>query len=585
MTTGALNLGWATLIMEELVRLGVRVCVLSSGARSAPLALAAAKQPGLDRVMFMDERGAAFHALGVARATQTPAVWITTSGSAAANGLPAVVEASRARVPLLLLTADRAPELRDCGANQVIDQINLFGRHVRWQCDLPCPTADISQAYVLTTVDQAVARARLTPAGPVHLNCMFREPLLPEPDAPLLALEPALTAWRVGCRPYTEYVIPTSVLPTAAVDAAWSGVRRGLVLAGELRDPAERDAALAIADRLQWPLLPDVLSGLRLGGVGVRGAPHYDLLLLDERRHHRLRPEAVLHLGGPITSRRLQDFLHATTPAHVVRAASTPERQDPGHRATHHLPVDAVALNAALCAAGIAGAGDPDWLAAWTTPGGAIAAALDAGARSAATGIDEPAVARWISRHLAPGHALFLGNSMPIRDMDMFAAVGDASPAVYAHRGASGIDGNLAGAAGVARGRGGPVTAIVGDLAALHDLNALPLLARSPWPVVLIVINNDGGGIFSFLPLARQDPAVFEACFGTPHGWTFASAAAMFGLGYARSATVDALATAYAAAVADGRSAIIEVPTERAANHARHLELQGAVVAALAGCP
>lgn len=575
--TGALNLRWASLMIEELVRGGVRICALGAGSRSAPLAVAAARHPGLRCVVHVDERAAAFYALGAARAEGVPAVWITTSGTAVANGMPAAVEADRAGVPLLLITADRPPELRDTGANQTIDQVRGFAGFVRWQCDLPCPTAAIPEAYVLTTVDQALHRARGPAGGPVHLNCMFREPLLPDPGAVPRPEATDLAAWRGGGRPYTTYAAPAPGEMPAALDAVLGAARRGLVIAGELRTPADRRAAVAVSERLQWPLLPDVLSGLRLGGGGACSAVHHDLLLLDTTRHASLRPDTVLHIGGAITSQRLQAFLRDSAPARYVRIQPSPARHDPTHQVT--LAVQAAVEAVAAWTKGTPADGNADWLQAWRTPDATIATAIET-ALADERRIQEPAVARIVSCLLPRGRALFLGNSMPIRDMNLFGAADGSAPAVFAHRGASGIDGNLAGAAGLAAGLGAPLTAVVGDLACLHDLNALLLLARSPHPVTLVVVNNDGGGIFSFLPVARH-PDVFEAHFGTPHGLRFAAAAALFGLEHVLVETPDALVTACRTSATASKSMVIEVITDRAENVRVHAALQARVQEAL----
>lgn len=571
-TTGARNLQWAGLIMEELVRAGVRYCCLGSGSRSAPLAVAAARQPGLTTVVHVDERGAAFHALGVARASGVPAVWITTSGSAVANGMPAVVEAAAARVPLLLLTADRPPELRATGANQTIDQVKFFGSAVRWQFDLPCPTGAIAPAFVLTTVDQALHRACASPAGPVHLNCMFREPLLPDPAAPALSDPPGLVAWRASRQPFTQWWTPPvcSTFPSAL-----RGAIRGLVVAGELRTDTQRCAVRELAERLRWPLLPDVLSGLRLGGGGANASPYCDHLLLSERHRNTFCPDTVIHVGGPLTSKRLLTYLRDVAPARYLRLQDHPERHDPHHQATLVWEGDLAAGCAALAGGEGPAAPDPAWLPAWTMPSAEMAAAID-GVLAGQARVTEPAVARVVSRLLPAGHGLVLASSMPIRDMDMYGVADGAARAVMANRGASGIDGTIATAAGVAAGLAAPVTAVLGDLSFLHDLNSLALVARSPHPVTVVVVNNDGGGIFSFLPPA-QHVDVFERLFGTPHGLQFADAARLFGLAYQRPESPAAFAEAYRTAVAGDVSTVIEVATDRAANVRLHDELQACV--------
>lgn len=573
--TGALNLQWATLIVEELTRAGVRVCSLASGARSSPLAIAVARQANMTSVVHVDERGAAFFALGYARATGRPALWLTTSGSAVANGFPAVVEAASARVPLLLLTADRPPELRDTGANQTINQVNLFAGHVRWHVDLPCPSPELEPEFLLTTIDQAVHRTVASPAGPVHLNAMFREPLLPEPGV-TITLPPVRGGWREGSAPYTDYRIESCPVVAQPLPPA----RRGLLVAGELRSAAARAAVRRLAERLQWPLLPDVTSGLRLGGGGPAACAAFDQVLLSPSARARLAPEAVLHVGGSLVSKRLAQFLEDVTPSVYVRVAEHPERVDPDHRVTHRVQADV----AAWCEAQVVRvgtAGDPEWLRAWMEPA-AVAERTVQGFLVAQPGLTEPGVARIVSGALPPGHGLFLASSMPVRDMDMVGDSHGPAPFVAANRGASGIDGTIATAAGFARGLGASVTVVIGDLAFLHDLNSLAFLRGDGPPVTLVVINNNGGGIFSFLPVAGHRD-VFERQFGTPHGLRFEQAAALYGLPYAHPENPAQFADVYRAFSASPRSGVIEVTTDRAANLRVHEALQAAVRAALGG--
>ncbi|MFB6279749.1 MAG: 2-succinyl-5-enolpyruvyl-6-hydroxy-3-cyclohexene-1-carboxylic-acid synthase, partial [Salinibacter sp.] len=259
---------WTQLLVEELVRTGVETFFVAPGSRSTPLTVAAAWHPDAETVLHVDERGNAFAALGAGRATQTPAAWITTSGTAVANGLPAVVEASVDGVPLLLLTADRPPELRDTGANQTIDQVKIFGDYVRWQVDVPPPSDEINPAYVLTTANQAVHRTQRAPAGPVHVNCMFRKPLEPVESETTVTIPATVEDWAAGAEPYTQYPTPVATPPGAEVEALaerLGGTEQGLVVAGRLDTAAAADATQRLATHLGWPLVPDLTSRLRLG--------------------------------------------------------------------------------------------------------------------------------------------------------------------------------------------------------------------------------------------------------------------------------------------------------------------------------
>jgi len=569
------NLLWATLIVEELVRNGVGFFCVAPGSRSTPLVAALASNEKTENLVHFDERGTAFAAVGYARATGLPAAWITTSGTAVANGLPAVVEAATDGVPMILLTADRPPELRQTGANQTIDQPDIFGDYVRWRFDLPAPEESMDPAMVLTTIDQAVYRARRAPSGPVHLNLMFREPFLPDPDEYLDKL-PAPACWQKSGEPYTRYAATKPSVDPDEVERLWEALRpveRGLVVAGRLPSRKQGEAVLRLADGLGWPLLPDVGSQIRLGTASRNLVPLYDALLASDRFKEEHAPEAVLHVGGRAVSKRLDQFLAQRRPDPYVVVRENPFRLDPGHRVTHSVEADVLAFCAALTQAAERRslAGDASWTAGWRAASEQADSHLDrvfAGTRE----LNEPLVARLVSRHVPERDGLCVASSMPIRDVDTFAAPDGAPVPVAANRGASGIDGTVASAAGFARGLGRPLTLLIGDLALLHDLNSLAMLRDLP--VVVVVLNNDGGAIFSFLPVARHKE-FFEPYFGTPQGLSFEHAAAMFGLGYERPRSATEFVEAYRAAYVRNGPTLIEVRTDREENlevHRRLLE-------------
>ena len=572
METARANRLWADLIVEELVRCGVGFFCVAPGSRSTPLIAALADNKGARSLVHFDERGTAFAALGYARATGLAAAWITTSGTAVANGLPAVVEASTDGVPMILLTADRPPELRQTGANQTVDQPDIFGDFVRWRFDLPAPSLDVDPASVLTTVDQAVYRAGRSPKGPVHLNLMFREPLIPGPhDDPSPAATPE--RWRDTSEPYTRYAATRPVADGTEVEALWERlrpVRRGVVVAGRLATRAQGEAVEKLAVSLGWPLLPDVGSQVRLGG-DRRNAAFYDVLLADAAFAEAHAPEAVLHFGGRALSKRLEGFVSGLRPDPYVVVRENPFRLDPGHVVTHSVEAGIEDLCAALgrAASERPSLADVSWAEGWRAASGNVESSLDRvlGARG---GLDEPLVARLVSREVADEHGLVVASSMPIRDLDAFAAADGAGVPVAANRGASGIDGTVATAAGDAHGSGLPVTLLIGDLALLHDLNSLAMLRGLP--VTVVVLNNDGGGIFSFLPVSEHRP-FFEPFFGTPQGVGFESAAKMFGLDYTRPTSAEEFLTAYRAARSAESPSLIEVETDRDENVAFHREL------------
>jgi 2-succinyl-5-enolpyruvyl-6-hydroxy-3-cyclohexene-1-carboxylate synthase len=567
------NLLWATLIVEELVRLGVDFFCVAPGSRSTPLVAALAANKRAGRLIHFDERGTAFAAVGYARATGRPAAWITTSGTAVANGLPAVVEAATDGVPMILLTADRPPELRQTGANQTIDQPDIFSDYVRWRFDLPAPEEPVDPAMVLTTIDQAVYRARRAPSGPVHLNLMFREPFLPDPDEYLDVL-PAPARWQKSGEPYTRYAATKPSVDSGEVERLWEALRpveRGLVVAGRLPSRKHGEAVVRLADALGWPLLPDVGSQVRLGAASKNLVPLYDALLAGERFKEEHAPEAVLHVGGRAVSKRLEQFLARSRPDPYVVVRENPFRLDPGHRVTHSVEADVMGFCAALTEAAErrSPASDASWTASWREASEQADRHLDR-LFERAKELNEPLVARLVSRHVPEGHGLCVASSMPIRDLDTFAAPDGAPVPVAANRGASGIDGTVATAAGFTRGSGRPVTLLIGDLALLHDLNSLAMLRKLP--VVVVVFNNDGGAIFSFLPVAHHK-AFFEPYFGTPQGLTFEHAAAMFGLGYENPRTAPEFVETYRAACDRNGPTLIEVRTDREENTELHRKL------------
>ena len=556
---------WAYLIVEELVRCGVESFCVAPGSRSTPLVAALATNHKARSLIHFDERGTAFAALGYARATGRPAAWITTSGTAVANGLPAVVEASTDGVPMILLTADRPPELRQTGANQTIDQPDIFGDYVRWRFDLPAPDLGIDPAMVLTTVDQAAYRANRTPQGPVHLNLMFREPFLSE-DKDVL---PTPSPWTTSNAPYTRYAATKPAVDETEIEDLWGGIRpvkQGLVVAGRLASRKQGEAVVRLADALGWPLLPDVGSQVRLGADSNGLVAHYDALLAGDSFSEAHVPEAVIHVGGRTLSKRLEQFLESSRPDPYVVVRENPFRLDPAHRVTHSIEANVVDFCAALAktATEVPQARDTAWTAGWHGASEEIGRRFD-GIFSGE--LSEPLVARSVSRNVPPDHGLVVASSMPVRDLDTYAATNGATVPIAANRGASGIDGTVATAAGFARGLGGPVTLLIGDLALLHDMNSLAMLRDVR--VVVVVLNNDGGGIFSFLPVASQKQ-FFEPYFGTPQGVGFEPAARMFGLGYAYPRTMEGFVGSYREACASDRSTLIEVRTDREENVALH---------------
>ncbi len=581
--TENLNILWASLIVEELVRQNIDLFCISPGSRSTPLTVAVARHHQAKSRIFYDERAAAYFAVGYARATGKVAPLIATSGTAMANYLPAVVEASADFVPMLILSADRPPELRQTGANQTIIQPDIYGNYVRWQFDLPCPDEMIPPSMVLTTVDQACYRAHRSPAGPVHLNCMFREPLAPIPkEIPSNYLD-SIQPWLHNQYPFTEYSKEGSFFdPNSDLMKRITGIlektQNGLIVFGQLRTTEERVQAVQLAERIHWPVFADVTSGLRLTKELSNQLVHFDLLLLSERFKQDLKPETILHIGRQIISKRFLQFVEKYPPENYILVRDDPERYDPFHGITLRLEAD-VAKFCHWIAENSQNISDEKWVKSLLKVS-QRAQQIIKDVLKKNSKLNEPEIARIIARNLPGNWSLFLANSLPIREVDMFASLEGQIVPVISNRGASGIDGNIATACGYATGSHRPVTLLIGDLAFLHDLNSLMLISSLPQPIVIVLLNNQGGGIFSFLPIAQFD-SVFEKYFATPHNYSFEYAARMFGIEYTSPKDLPEFSRIYRRAISKGRSIVIEVRTHRDENFKLHQLIQQAIVKGL----
>jgi 2-succinyl-5-enolpyruvyl-6-hydroxy-3-cyclohexene-1-carboxylate synthase len=532
--------------VDELTRCGLAGACTSPGSRSTPLVLTLVRQPGLATWSHVDERVAAFFAVGVAKETGRPAAVACTSGTAAAHYLPAVIEAREARVPLIVLTADRPPELREVGAGQTIDQLKLYGGAVKWFFEVGTHAASPER---LRWIRQLAFRAYETAVsgrpGPVHLNFPLREPLvlddpLPDPDdAPFprarRAAQPAAIDLDVGAR--------------AVIVAGRHERRDGL---GE--------ALGAAAGALSVPLLADPLSGARRGEAAVA---HYDALLRDAAFAAAHRPETVIRIGDLPTSKPLRQWL-AGLDAHQVAFDPEGAWQDPAGVVAEVLDADPTAWARAQAVPARASA----WLDVWRA---ADAAAAEGIAVALGDGISEPAVARALAS-LAPEVTVFTASSMPVRDVETFWPARDAPPRVLAHRGANGIDGTLAAAFG-ATAAGARVVAHLGDVAVAHDLGALLCASRLGLALTVVLVDNAGGGIFDFLPVATQRDA-YEEHVATPTGLDPQRVAALFGLAYEPVSDL--------AAVREAPGTLLHVRTDRAANVALHRRVWDEVSARLA---
>ncbi len=582
--------------VDELARAGVHDVCVAPGSRSTPLAFMLAEHKAIRLWMHLDERSAAYFALGVARAGGEPAALLCTSGTAAANFFPAIVEAWNAGIPLLVFTADRPPELRDVGAAQTIDQNRLYGAHAKWFVEVALPDASPTMVrYARSLAHRAVAVATAVPAGPVHLNFPFREPLVPTPvEAPAGLQEGESLAWsgRAQGAPWVAVSRSEAALDEASarrVADLLRGAKRPLLVCGPQMSAALAEPFAALARSLGAPLLADPLSQLRWGSHDRSAVIEaYDATLRQLNVADTLIPDVVLRVGGTPTSKALLEYLgrHADATHVVVDAGRWP---DPMHLASHMLRADAVAACERLrdTIGGARGEADRLWAKRWRTIDQRTCKALDAFCAS----LDESFEGRALSEvvELVPdGGTLFVSSSMPVRDLDTFGRGRDARMRALANRGANGIDGVVSTAFGVAAAererKGGPVVLVIGDIALYHDMNGLLAAKRHQLDLTIVLLNNDGGGIFSFLPQARH-PKHFELLFGTPHGLDFAHTASMYGAEYCRAGSWDGFRGAVSAGIRGPGLHMVEMRTERARNVELHRLAREVVATALAELP
>lgn len=569
--TGDAQATFAATLVDEWVRGGVRHAVVSPGSRSTPLALALAADGRVAVHVHLDERSAAFLALGIGLATEVPAVLLCTSGTAAANLHPAVVEAHQARVPLLVCTADRPPELQGFGAPQTIDQVKLYGGAVRWHAEPG--TADPSSAGTWRSLaSRALLETTGSPPGPVHLNLAFRDPLVGAPGPP--------PEGRADGRPWhaAPAPAPAPAPPSPGAVASLAGLLRGrgVIVAGG-GSGSDPGAVATLARVLGWPVLADPRSGCRTPSATTIAAA--DALLRSDRFAADHRPDVVLRLGAPPASKVVGEWLRTSGARHLVV-----ERHgswvDPDRTGELLVTGDPGGWAAGLAAA-LEGASPVDggrWLAPWAEAEASAQAAFDR--VLADGGLSDPLVARAVSAALPAGATLVVSSSMPVRDVEWYAAP-RPDLRVLANRGANGIDGVTSTAVGVAA-TGGRTAVLIGDLAFLHDANGLLGLAGRSLDLTIVVVDNRGGAIFSFLPQQTSlSTARFEQLFGTPHDVHLAGLAAAHGLPAVTVHDADLVGPTVGGLVAGRGTTLVIVETDRAANVAVHDALHAAVAATL----
>ena len=576
---------FAATLVDEWVRAGATDAVVAPGSRSTPMLAALAADGRVRLHVVLDERSAGFVALGVGMSTGRPCPVVTTSGTAAAELHPAVVEAHQAGVPLIAVTADRPPELHRVGAPQTIEQEGLFGAAVRFAAAPGVADAAVAGTWrSLASRVWAAAVAGPGGPGPVHLNLAFREPLLAADPDRSASLVPR---GRAGGRPW--HAVAAGVLDAGAevvAELAAAG-ERGLIIAGA--GSGDPSAVGELAAATGWPVLADPRSGCRVPGPGVIAAADA-LLRVDSVGGWR--PDLVLRLGQPWASKVLGQWL-AGLDDDVVQVLVDPFGgwADPDRRATRVVIADPTAVCCAVAAirrgsvatgSVVSGSVGSDWLTAWRRAEAAAQAAITATLSDLGPGLTEPGIARTLVASVPDGTTLFVSSSMPVRDVEWFAAPRHRMR-VVANRGANGIDGVVSTVLGVALADpGAPVVGLLGDLAFLYDAGALFGVAHRDVDCTLVVVDNDGGGIFSFLPQARALGAEqFERLWATPHGLDLAAVASAYGVAVTRVSSTDDLV---AALRVRGRGIrVVLASTERAANVAVHQRLEDAVRAAIDG--
>jgi len=580
--------------VDELCRCGMEAACTSPGSRSTPIVLSLVNDRRLRCYSHIDERSSGFFALGLAKATGLPVAVACTSGTAAAELLPAAIEAHEARVPLLLLTADRPPELREVGAGQAIDQLKLFGSAAKWFFEVGVEEAsEANLRWMRTLACRAYWTALEGRPGVVHLNFPLREPLVAqhplggdstgrEDSMPYLARPPLR---RASLAPLIELAETAS---------------RAIVIAGRYeRDGATAATAAELCLARGWPLLADPLSGARRGDAAIA---HYDGLLREVNFAARMRPDLVIRVGDLPVSKPLRAWLAAMSD--VTQVALDPEGawQDPASVLTSSLAVDAEQALGQLMPAATVPADERDWLGSWRT--------ADAGASEAIHGViaesgcSEPAVAAELGVLLPPEATLFVASSMPVREIESFWPVRDDPPRVLCNRGANGIDGTLASAFGAAAAGQGPVVLLIGDVALAHDVASLICAHRLELKLTIVLLNNDGGGIFDFLPVAsasmarvaadpqpraglaeashlRASEDLYTRHIATPTGLRFAAAAQLYGLSHEIVKDVFSFRAALERSLSAPRAGIIEVLGDRQANVDLHARIWVAASASL----
>lgn len=545
-------------LVQTFVKAGVQDVVISPGSRSTPLAYAFSQTKEIQQYVQIDERSAGYLALGISKAKQQPVILLCTSGTAAANYFPAIVEAHYARIPLIVVTADRPHELREVGAPQAINQIHLYGQHVKWSVDFPIADNHIETLpFIERHASRALTVAKSAPMGPVHLNVPFREPLLLD------------FSYNVKDSSYNGSALGEIVASEGSQQIfkeAITSTNRGIFVVGELLGKVNVDAFWKFAEAIQWPILADPLSQLR---TSVPEAckdlviDQYDALLKSENFKQAVVPEVVIRFGPQPVSKPLSIYLKSISPKIYIAVDEDPMFRDSLGVVTQHIqssplalwkPIKEIQLN--------------ETLATWVKANEIATNHIHAYNIEQS---DEGAYAGILFSEMKDGSDLISSSSMPIRDVDTFFNKTNKDIGIYANRGTNGIDGVVSTAFGIQLARQRPATLLIGDLSFLHDVNGLLVTRFHKTDLTIVVMNNDGGGIFSYLPQASEE-TYFESLFGTPTGLTFDSIAKMYNTEYFSIHTKEEFKAALNTPKQEDVR-IIEVHTDRQKNVSTHRQL------------
>ncbi len=564
----ALNESNAKLIISELVKSSVRHFLISPGSRSTPITLAASENPLAKTIVHFDERGLAFAGLGIAKASENPACLICTSGTALANFYPAIIEASTSYTPLIILSSDRPSELRDVGANQSIDQVKMFGSYLRWEVDLLISDPHLPKDFLKGAINQACFRAKNSPPGPVLINIMIREPLyIPGKRKSFKESESPL--------PQTCYVLTDRTLredDSLLIANNLARYEKGIIIVGDLPESQNLESIYSLAMKLQWPIFADSLSGLRSGGRDSSLIPFYNHLLQATYSSEKLIPDAVLYLGGPIVSKTLSKWLKTFAPEKFYHVANFPDRQDPSHQVTDRLemcPTDFCQnVGYFLKARSVS-----IWLSLWKEYSLQIEEILRTFFEDSIQ-LSEPHTLFSILNESTELYSLFFSASLPIRYADTFFFPEKPSAKVFSNRGASGIDGIIATSIGVGIGNEKPLIAFIGDLAFLHDINSLALAKSLNLPIIFVILNNSGGGLFHFLPIS-ENRKFMDTFISAKHSLKMAEFAKAFDIPYTSPGSLSDYQITLKIALENPSLQIIEVQTNADENYLFHQQIDG----------